>query len=148
MEPIVYKSLLYIPIALIGGFDAQDVAIVHFFALYHGTFKPCQSGLGLWGFQIYPNNPKMHIWHHAKKLPDHARFGVNFGLTLSIWDYLFGTNHIPKDGRDIELGFPGDENFPKDFVHRIDAFKSKNPNNRNYRKNPTMKFYFSITTLC
>ena len=36
MEPVVYKSILYIPIAIIGGFDAQDVAIVHFFALTVG----------------------------------------------------------------------------------------------------------------
>lgn len=33
MEPVVYKSLLYIPIAIIGGFNAQDVAIVHFLIL-------------------------------------------------------------------------------------------------------------------
>jgi len=44
------------------------------------------------------------------------KFGVNFGLTLSIWDYLFKTNYIPSTGRDIELGFNNDENFPKGFI--------------------------------
>ena len=39
MEPIVYKSLLYIPIAIIGGFDAQQVAIVHFFAITIGSIQ-------------------------------------------------------------------------------------------------------------
>ena len=58
----------------------------------------------------------MHIWHHAKKLPSHVRFGVNYGLTLSIWDYMFKTNYVPHDGRDIELGFEDDEKFPKDFL--------------------------------
>ena len=62
------------------------------------------------------NNPKMHIWHHAKDLPKHVRYGVNFGLSLSIWDYLFKTDYIPRNGKDIELGFEGDENFPKDFI--------------------------------
>ena len=94
MEPVVYKSLLYIPIAIIGGFDAQDVAIVHFFALTVGHLNHANLGWD-YGFLKYViNNPKMHIWHHAKKLPASARYGVNFGLTLSIWDYLFGTNYL------------------------------------------------------
>ena len=51
-------------------------------------------------------------------LPEDRRFGMNFGLTLSVWDYLFGTASIPSDGRDIELGFPGSEEFPADFLHQ------------------------------
>jgi sterol desaturase/sphingolipid hydroxylase (fatty acid hydroxylase superfamily) len=116
MEPVVYKSLLYIPIAIIGGFDAQDVAIVYFFSIIIGHLNHANLG---WDYGILKyvfNNPKMHIWHHAKELPQHVRYGVNFGLTLSLWDYIFKTNFIPHNGRDIELGFEGDEKFPKDFI--------------------------------
>ncbi len=116
MEPVVYKSLLYIPLAIIGGFDAQDVAIVHFFALTVGHLNHANLGWDYGPFKYIFNNPKMHIWHHSKELP--VRFGVNFGLTLSLWDYLFKTNYIPKDGRDIELGFEGDESFPQSFVEQ------------------------------
>jgi sterol desaturase/sphingolipid hydroxylase (fatty acid hydroxylase superfamily) len=116
MEPIVYKSLLYIPIAIIGGFDAQQVAIVHFFAITVGHLNHANLG---WDYGILKyvfNNPKMHIWHHAKALPEHTNYGVNYGITLSIWDYLFKTSYVPSSGRDIELGFKGDETFPKDFI--------------------------------
>ncbi|CAA6804659.1 MAG: Unknown protein, partial [uncultured Aureispira sp.] len=41
--------------------------------------------------------------------------GVNFGITLSCWDYIFGTSHVPNSGRDIRLGFPGIEEFPENF---------------------------------
>ena len=44
MEPIVYKSLLYIPIAIIGGFDAQDVAIVYFFCIAIGHLNHANLG--------------------------------------------------------------------------------------------------------
>ncbi|MCW8982126.1 MAG: sterol desaturase family protein [Altibacter sp.] len=115
MEPVVYKSLLYIPIAIIGGFDAQDVAVVHFFALTVGHLNHANLGWDYGPFRYVFNNPKMHIWHHAKVLPKHTKYGVNYGLTLSIWDYIFKTDHVPHDGRDIELGFTGDETFPKDF---------------------------------
>ncbi len=118
MEPVVYKSLLYVPIAIIGGFDVQQVAIVHFSALAIGHLNHANLG---WDYGILKyifNNPKMHIWHHAKHLPKERKYGVNFGLSLSLWDYIFKTNHIPSDGRDIELGFSGDENFPQGFLEQ------------------------------
>lgn len=116
MEPIVYKSILYIPLAIIGGFNVESVAIVHFSALAIGHLNHANLGWDYGFLKYFFNNPKMHIWHHAKVLPKHAQYGVNFGISLSVWDYLFKTNHIPHDGRDIELGFDGDEKFPEDFV--------------------------------
>lgn len=116
MEPIVYKSLLYIPLAVIGGFDVQSVAIVHFSALTIGHLNHANLGWDYGVLKYIFNNPKMHIWHHAKQLPENHQYGVNFGISLSLWDYLFKTSHVPHDGRDIELGFEGDEEFPKDFI--------------------------------
>lgn len=114
METVVYKSILYIPLAIIGGLNAQDVVLVHFFALAIGHLNHANLGWD-YGFLKYIfNNPKMHIWHHSKELP--VRYGVNFGLTLSVWDYLFKTDYIPENGRDIELGFEHDESFPEDFI--------------------------------
>jgi hypothetical protein len=37
-------------------------------------------------------------------------------FSLSVWDYIFKTNYIPKDGRDIELGFNDENEFPHDFI--------------------------------
>ena len=68
--------------------------------------------------KIIFNSPEMHIWHHTYNLPEDRRYGINFALTLAIWDYIFGTAHIPHDGRDIKLGFPGVEDFPTTFVQQ------------------------------
>lgn len=114
MEPIVYKSILYIPIILIGGFNLQDVFIVHFITIAIGHLNHANIGWDYGIFKYIFNNPKMHIWHHSKVIPN--RNGVNFGISLSLWDYLFRTNYIPKDGRDIELGFSDDNEFPEDFL--------------------------------
>ena len=114
METVVYKSILYIPMAIIGGLNAEDVVLVHFFALTIGHLNHANLGWDYGILKYILNNPKMHIWHHSKALP--VRYGVNFGLTLSLWDYLFKTDYIPKNGKDIELGFPEDENFPEDFI--------------------------------
>lgn len=69
--------------------------------------------------KIIFNSPEMHIWHHAKEMPESHPNGINFGITLSLWDYIFGTNHIPYDGRDIELGFPDIDDFPDDFIGQM-----------------------------
>jgi len=116
MEPVMYKSLLYIPLALIANYSAQDVAIIYFFSIAIGHLNHANLGWDYGVLKYIFNNPKMHIWHHVKDLPENVRFGVNYGLTLSIWDYLFKTDYIPHDGRDIELGFDDDDHFPKDFI--------------------------------
>lgn len=116
MEPVMYNSMKYIPLAIIGGFSAQDVAIVHFFNIAIGHLNHANINWDYGYLKYILNNPKMHIWHHAKVLPEGRKNGVNFGITLSIWDYIFKTNYIPHSGRDIELGFEGDEQFPKDFI--------------------------------
>lgn len=61
------------------------------------------------------NSPEMHIWHHAHDMPQSHVYGINFGLTLAIWDWIFGTAWWPSSGRDIRLGFPGIAKFPKHF---------------------------------
>ncbi|MCH3885896.1 sterol desaturase family protein [Tenacibaculum aquimarinum] len=118
MEPVLYNSMKYIPLAIMGGFTAQDVAIVHFFNITIGHLNHANINWDYGFLKYILNNPKMHIWHHAKELPEGRKNGVNFGITLSIWDYIFKTNYIPHSGRDIELGFEGEEDFPKDFIHQ------------------------------
>ena len=69
--------------------------------------------------KIIFNHPEMHIWHHAWHLPEERKSGVNFGLTLALWDFLFKTNYIPEEGRDIELGFPKLDKYPKTFWSQV-----------------------------
>lgn len=113
METVVYRSLEYIPLALIG-FGINDFILVYLFTLAVGHFNHSNISIPLGPFKYIFNNPQMHIWHHGKMIPN--KHGVNFGLTLSLWDYLFRTDYIPESGRDIELGFENDENFPKGFI--------------------------------
>jgi sterol desaturase/sphingolipid hydroxylase (fatty acid hydroxylase superfamily) len=115
METIVYKSIQYIPLAMIG-FGLQDFFIMHMFTLLIGHLNHANLNLDYGPLRYILNNPKMHIWHHAKAMPEGFPNGINFGISLSLWDYIFGTAVIPSDGRDIELGFDGDEQFPQDFA--------------------------------
>ena len=167
MENVVYRTLEYIPLALLG-IGLHDFFIIHIFTLAWGHYNHSNIsidhrftgsivlgliglvisqnllgftlienpsliltiafvvvGLVVGGFLLGPimkyifNSPEMHIWHHSYELPKDHRYGINFGLTLSIWDYLFGTAYIPHSGKEIKLGFPGVEHFPNTFKDQI-----------------------------
>lgn len=115
MENMVYKGIEYIPLALIG-IGLRDFFIIHIFTLAVGHFNHSNLRLNLGFLKYIFNNPQMHIWHHAYEIPQERKYGVNFGITLSLWDYLFKTNYIPYDGRDIKLGFSDQEDFPDGFI--------------------------------
>ena len=176
MENVVYRTIEYIPLALLG-IGLYDFFVIHIFTLAVGHYNHSNItasgrltggilgaligiviatnsfevtlfpeglnniqqigvviGFGALGalilgpfMKIIFNSPEMHIWHHAYDLPEDRQYGINFGLTLAIWDYIFGTARIPHNGRDIRLGFPEVESFPKTFVEQnIHGFKKEN----------------------
>ena len=167
MENVVYRSIEYLPLALLG-IGLHDFFIIHIFTLAIGHYnhsnfvvsgKVTGGVIGaLVGFVISQslfdihllqhanlaiqvslfllsvlagafilgpfmkkifNSPDMHIWHHAYDIPEDKKYGINFGISLAIWDYLFGTAHLPSSGRDIRLGFPGIESFPTHFKDQV-----------------------------
>lgn len=114
MENILYKPLKTLGVMVLGGFEPEQAFIVHFAAITIGHFNHANIKI-TWGVLKYIlNNPVMHLYHHAYTLPE-GKYGVNFGISLSLWDYLFKTNYIPEDSGTIEIGFPNDDAFPKTF---------------------------------
>jgi sterol desaturase/sphingolipid hydroxylase (fatty acid hydroxylase superfamily) len=114
MENLLYKPLKTLGVMVLGGFEPEQAYIVHFLAITIGHLNHANIKLD-WGLLRYVfNNPVMHLYHHAYELPE-GKFGVNFGISLSLWDYLFGTSHIPEKSGKIRLGYPGDEHMPKGF---------------------------------
>ncbi|MGJ8657781.1 MAG: sterol desaturase family protein [Akkermansiaceae bacterium] len=118
MENVVYRVIEYIPLALIG-FGIENFIIVHIFTIIIGHFNHSNIRVPLGPLKYIFNNPQMHIWHHARKLPKNHRYGMNFGLSLSIWDYLFRSAYIPRNGKDITLGFHDQKEFPKTFLGQM-----------------------------
>ena len=123
MENILYKPFKTIAIMLLGGFEPSQAFIIHFAAITIGHLNHANLALDWGPLKYVLNNPVMHLYHHAKSLPK-GRFGVNFGISLSVWDYLFNTSYVPKKNPHLTLGFDGDENFPKDFLSQnLSGFK-------------------------
>ncbi len=123
MENIIYRTMEYIPLAMIG-FGISDFFIVHIFTLVTGQLGHANLKINLGSFKYLFNGPQMHLLHHAKHMPEKHPTGFNYGITLSVWDYIFRTNYWPKDDAYLPIGLPDNDNMPKDFIgQNVQPFK-------------------------
>ena len=126
MENILYKPLKTLGVMVLGGFEPEQAYIVHFIAITIGHLNHANIRI-TWGpFKYILNNSVMHLYHHMKVLPENKPKGINFGISLSIWDFLFKTSYVPDDNGEIELGFSNEENFPKGFFGQLFTGFGKN----------------------
>jgi sterol desaturase/sphingolipid hydroxylase (fatty acid hydroxylase superfamily) len=59
----------------------------------------------------------MHLWHHDAS--SEGGIAKNFGIVLSLWDFLFRTAFWPRDRSPVRLGYPGDEEMPASFLGEV-----------------------------
>ncbi len=120
MEIVVYKSLSYFPLVVLGvrGDIILWIAII---STLIGHLNHSNLNIS-WGiFRYIINSPRMHVWHHDILLRgDH---GKNFGVVFSIWDWIFGTAYMPMEPdspkNPKELGFDDIEEFPDNLFLRL-----------------------------
>jgi sterol desaturase/sphingolipid hydroxylase (fatty acid hydroxylase superfamily) len=116
-EVVVYKTLSYLPLVVLGVDHRVLLAIAVLWTvmldLNHANLRFS------WGpFRYLLNSPRMHVWHHD--VVQHGRGGQNFGQVLSVWDWIFGTVYWPSDRDEPErLGFAGMEAYPGSVPRRL-----------------------------
>ncbi|HEX3773265.1 MAG TPA: sterol desaturase family protein [Polyangiaceae bacterium] len=93
LEIIINQTIEFAPIALLGA--APEVAILKatvdaIWGMYIHSNLNVRAGR----WQYVLNGPEMHRWHHARDLPIP---GKNYGTKLAIWDWIFGTAHLPPE---------------------------------------------------
>lgn len=111
-EIVVYKSLQYIPLALLG-FDGTALFVVAVVSTAIGHFNHSNLRVRMGPLRYLLNGPEMHVWHHAH--PSAGPQNVNFAINFTVWDWLFRTAYLPPEGTvPATLGFDGIESFPRD----------------------------------
>ncbi len=116
MELIVYRSLLYLPLLLLGG-DAEPLFAVALFATAWGHFNHANLRVDIGPLGRVFNSPRMHLWHHDTS--DEGGRHKNFGIVLSLWDWLFRTAYWPRERAPHELGYPTDDEMPRDLARQL-----------------------------
>ncbi|NOU08037.1 MAG: sterol desaturase family protein [Hyphomicrobiaceae bacterium] len=109
--PAVYgltSGVTYAVVVHIFGAEAQKlglmgqnlILVAHLATFHHLRHSHVHMPFtGLWG-RIF-HSPAHHQIHHSA---NEIHFGKNLGYLFSIWDWLFGTLHMPRRGEQLVLG--------------------------------------------
>lgn len=117
MENVLYKPTKLATLALFAGIEPQMAVLVHMGTLLIGHFNHANLKLDWGPLRYIFNSPTMHLLHHSKS--HLAEGGVNFGISLSCWDYIFGTAAAPTQDGDLLLGFEGDVAVPSSVLKQL-----------------------------
>lgn len=94
VEIVAYQLVLYLPATLVGVSSeaAYGCAVI---STLIGHLAHANLRLSLGPLEYILNSPTLHAWHHVH--PDYGPTDRNFAISLSLWDWLFGTAHLPKE---------------------------------------------------
>lgn len=109
-EAVFYRALLYAPAAFFG-FSGAAMFWYGVSSTLVGHFAHSNLQVRMGPLKYVVNSPEMHLWHHAH--PDAGPVNRNFGITLSLWDWLFRTVYSPAERDPERLGFTGIETYPR-----------------------------------
>jgi sterol desaturase/sphingolipid hydroxylase (fatty acid hydroxylase superfamily) len=117
VEIVIHKLVAYVPLVILGVDDRVIFAVVALQTLLHElTHANLPWSWGPLGYVF--NSPRLHAWHHDVAL--HGRHGQNFSISLSLWDWLFGTAYLPADRvAPARLGFDTLETYPQGIWARL-----------------------------
>ena len=116
-EIVVYKMLTYLPLVILG-VDSTVILIIAVFGTLMQDLNHANVAVSWGPLRYIFNSPKMHVWHHDIEWRGHG--GQNFGIVLSVWDWIFGTVYWPDDvEQPRKLGFVNMERYPKNVAARF-----------------------------
>jgi sterol desaturase/sphingolipid hydroxylase (fatty acid hydroxylase superfamily) len=95
-HPLDFLST-YLPTYLLLIALGCNVEILTYFGLLtgvHGLFQHSNMQLKLGPLNWIFSMAELHRWHHSRTIEE---ANTNFGQTISIWDWVFGTRFLPKD---------------------------------------------------
>ncbi|MBC8133330.1 MAG: sterol desaturase family protein [Deltaproteobacteria bacterium] len=120
LEILINQTIEFAPLVLLGA--APEVALIKvtldaIWGMYIHANIDVRSGR----LQYVINGPEMHRWHHALEITT----GVNFGTKFAVWDWLFGTGHLPAAPAK-PAGYGLSDPFPRGYVaQQLFLFRSR-----------------------
>ena len=115
-EIVVYKSLQWLPLVWLNA-SPEAVFAVAVVTTVWGDFNHANLAVGLGPLGYVLNSPRMHLWHHDQS--SEGGVAKNFGIVLSVWDFIFGTAYWPRDRSPERLGYPGMQEMPMSFPGQV-----------------------------
>jgi sterol desaturase/sphingolipid hydroxylase (fatty acid hydroxylase superfamily) len=92
MEVFVLRGFTAIPMLTLG-FDPAAVQIYVLFVYFYSAFVHANIGWKFGALERFFVTPRFHHWHHGE---EKEAIDVNFAIHFPLYDWLFGTYHMPE----------------------------------------------------
>ncbi len=117
LEILILRGTTVIPTIVLG--FSQPAVNAYILVVYlYATFVHSNLGLRFGLVEKYLVTPRFHHWHHGI---EKEAIDVNFAIHFPLFDRLFGTYHMPEDGRWPEgygiKGHPVPKGYWQQFLH-------------------------------
>ncbi|WP_279246323.1 sterol desaturase family protein [Candidatus Litorirhabdus singularis] len=114
--------LTFVPsLMLLVALGASEMLLAYFTLItaLHGIFQHGNLQLRLGPLNWFFSMAELHRWHHSRTI---VESNSNYGQTVSVWDWVFGTRHLPADKAPPEdIGMTGLAAFPMTWWAQIVA---------------------------
>lgn len=100
------------------GFSPWAIGLYAFVYHWHTLLLHANVRLGFGPLRWLFTSPDFHHWHHCR---DREGWDRNFGTQLAIWDFAFGTAHLPRGRRAERFGIaePVPETYGAQLLHPL-----------------------------
>lgn len=114
-EGIIKYGVIILPFQLFG-IDRDVVLVYSCIDILKGFWHHANLRTYIGPLNYVLNSAELHWWHHSIEGRGQRS---NYGSTLSIWDWLFGTAYWPKGQWPEQIGVEAMQAFPDDYLRQF-----------------------------
>jgi len=125
-EIAILRSVTALPMLTLG-FDPGAIQVYLIIVYFYSALIHSNLGFNMIRVERFFVTPRFHHWHHGS---EREAIDVNFAIHFPLFDWLFGTYHMPDDNRwPKNYGVAGEDmpaGYFKQFMHPFKNRKTKN----------------------
>jgi len=124
VEIAVLRSLTALPMFTLG-FKPEAIQAYLLIVYFYSSFIHANIGWKLGFWERFFVTPRLHHWHHGS---DRAAIDINYASHFPIYDWLFGTHHLPEEAWPEAYGVVGDSvpnGYWRQFLYPFNRRKFK-----------------------
>ncbi|GHA57437.1 sterol desaturase [Amylibacter ulvae] len=125
-EIAVLRSVTALPMLTLG-FDPAAIQVYLIIVYFYSALVHSNLGFNLSFIERWLVTPRFHHWHHGS---EREAIDINFAIHFPLFDWLFGTYHMPEDRWPDKYGVAGEDmpkGYFKQFLHPFRAKKKLPP---------------------
>ncbi len=126
IEIAVLRSLTALPMFTLG-FKPEAIQGYLLIVYFYSSFIHANIGWKLGFLERFFVTPRFHHWHHGS---DRAAIDINYASHFPIYDWLFGTHHLPETEWPEAYGVVGNtvpRGYWKQFIYPFTKPKPEDP---------------------